>query len=282
MFLKGHAGDNLRVDRVNRPSEHIHAPAITLGLTVQPDVIEHLSSKPGFRGRGLLARILFSLPESKVGSRCSDPAPIPESVDIAYRARIMVLADLGFTGPEPGYPARHELFFSTDAWSRLKQFMDTLEPRLGEGSDLSLIADWGTKLAGAVARISGLLHVGSNWTAEVQPKEIDGETVTRAIEIGEYLISHALAAFDEMDADPQRTWIHRVIGWLHREGITHFSERDLYRRFRQLTKPSLREALMAELIERSIIRREDQPSDGPGRKPSPFYMVNPNLLRRQT
>src|SRR5664280_164192 len=32
VFLKGHAGDLLRVDRKARPAEHVAAPALTLGL----------------------------------------------------------------------------------------------------------------------------------------------------------------------------------------------------------------------------------------------------------
>jgi hypothetical protein len=35
VFLRGHAGDDLRVDRVGRPPEFVNAPALTLGLAVQ-------------------------------------------------------------------------------------------------------------------------------------------------------------------------------------------------------------------------------------------------------
>jgi hypothetical protein len=60
VFLKGHAGDLLRVDRKGRPAEHIPQPALTLGLAVQPEVLRDIARMPGFRGRGLLARILYS------------------------------------------------------------------------------------------------------------------------------------------------------------------------------------------------------------------------------
>ena len=69
VFLRGHAGDDLRVDRVNRPPEHVERPALTMAVVVQPEVIAGLASKPGFRGRGLLGRILFSLPFSLIGYR---------------------------------------------------------------------------------------------------------------------------------------------------------------------------------------------------------------------
>lgn len=47
VFLKGHAGDNLRVDRQGRPAEFVQNPALTLGLTVQPEVLRGLADKPG-------------------------------------------------------------------------------------------------------------------------------------------------------------------------------------------------------------------------------------------
>ena len=51
VYLRGHAGDTLRVDRVGRPAEYVKNPALTLGLAVQPDVLRGLIHKPRFRGR---------------------------------------------------------------------------------------------------------------------------------------------------------------------------------------------------------------------------------------
>jgi replicative DNA helicase len=62
VFLKGHAGTMLRVHRRGRDPELIDSPALTLGLAVQPEVLHDIAQMPGFRGRGLLARILFSVP----------------------------------------------------------------------------------------------------------------------------------------------------------------------------------------------------------------------------
>lgn len=59
----------LRVDRKGRPPEYIPRPALTLGLCVQPEVLRDIAALPGFRGRGLLARILYSVPADLVGRR---------------------------------------------------------------------------------------------------------------------------------------------------------------------------------------------------------------------
>ena len=62
VYLKGHAGDLLKVDRRGRPPEYVERPCLTIGLAVQPEVLRGLAGRPGFGGRGLLARFLYSLP----------------------------------------------------------------------------------------------------------------------------------------------------------------------------------------------------------------------------
>jgi len=78
VFLKGHAGDLLRVDRVGRAAEHIADPALTLGLAVQPEVLRDIARMPGFRGRGLLARILYAVPPNTVGRRRVGAPAVPQ------------------------------------------------------------------------------------------------------------------------------------------------------------------------------------------------------------
>lgn len=56
VLLKGHSGDELRVDRRGRAPEYVARPAITLGLAVQPVVLADLSNIEGARRRRMLAR----------------------------------------------------------------------------------------------------------------------------------------------------------------------------------------------------------------------------------
>ena len=100
VFLKGHSGDMLRVDRKTRPPEHIDRPALTLGLCVQPDVLREIAAMPGFRGRGLLARILYTLPPDTVGGRNVGEPPVPAGVRAGYAAavRSLTLTLAGWAG----------------------------------------------------------------------------------------------------------------------------------------------------------------------------------------
>jgi hypothetical protein len=92
VYLKGHAGDLLKVDRRGRPPEYVQRPCLTIGLTVQPEVLQGLAGRPGFRGRGLLARFLYSLPASLVGRRQAGTPPVPESVADRYIRELQALA----------------------------------------------------------------------------------------------------------------------------------------------------------------------------------------------
>ena len=159
VFLKGHAGDMLRVDRKGRPPEHIAQPALTLGLTVQPDVLRSIAHMPGFRGRGLLARILYAVPPSNVGYRRIGTDPVPEEVAEPYRKNLRALVITLAEWTDPAV-----LTLTPDAAELLLDAERALEPRLAPGAELAHMADWAGKLIGASARIAGLLHLGEHLT----------------------------------------------------------------------------------------------------------------------
>ncbi len=90
LWLKGPSVSPVRVDRQdrNRPPIIIDRPHLTVGISPQPDVLESLRDKPGFRGRGLLARFLYGLPQSRLGYRTLAPNPILPDVESRYRLGI--------------------------------------------------------------------------------------------------------------------------------------------------------------------------------------------------
>ena len=94
VFLKGHAGDDLRVDRVNRPPEHVGHVAITMGLAVQPDVLQGMLKNKSLRSRGLLARFLYAWPTSPVGAREIEVPPVPPGIRERYKRNVLRLLSL--------------------------------------------------------------------------------------------------------------------------------------------------------------------------------------------
>ena len=80
VWLKGHSGDMIRIDRKGRPPEYIRKPALTLGLMIQPEVLKSIAAQRAFRGRGLIARFLYAMPVSQVGYRKTGAPPLSETV----------------------------------------------------------------------------------------------------------------------------------------------------------------------------------------------------------
>ena len=74
-YLRAHAGDPIQTDRMGRISEGTDSAALTLVLTCQPSVLRDLGDKKALRGRGLLARFLYSMPGGCVGNRMFQNRP---------------------------------------------------------------------------------------------------------------------------------------------------------------------------------------------------------------
>jgi replicative DNA helicase len=285
VYLKGHAGDSIRVDRVGRPPEFIKRPALTLGLAVQPEVLRGLTSRPGFRGRGLLGRFLYSLPKNLLGSRKTNADPVPALIKATYAKNVKKLLDMAPDESIPGENIEPKILrMNPDAQRKMREFAAWIEPQLAEYGELGGMADWAGKLAGAVARIAGVLHCIEHVSKEAGEKDpwdedINYQTVDRAVEIGGYLIFHARAAYAEMGTDPKVEEAKYVLRWIERKGVDTFTQREAFEgtkgRFRRVT--ALEPALDL-LVAQGYIREAESPErKGPGRKPSVRYEVSPFL-----
>jgi replicative DNA helicase len=279
VYLKGHAGDLLKVDRRGRPPEYIERPCLTIGLAVQPEVLRGLASRPGFGGRGLLARFLYSLPPSLVGRRQAGAPPVPPPVADRYALELQALAASLAVPADKGGPAL--LALDQAAAEQLLGFERDLEPRLAAGSgDLAHLAGWAAKLAGATCRLAGLLHLAGH-LRDGWARPIGADTFAGATRLADYLTDHARAVFDLMGADPRVDDARWLLDWIARTGRTQFSRRDAHvaaprGRFPKATdlEPALR-----LLEEHGYLRRVDpEPSRDPhgrGRPASPRFLVNP-------
>jgi replicative DNA helicase len=277
VYLKGHAGDLLKVDRRGRPPEYVERPCLTIGLAVQPEVLRGLASRPGFGGRGLLARFLYSLPESLVGHRQAGAPPVPTTVADRYSLELQALAaSLSAPAGDDG-PAL--LALDQEAAELLLCFERDLEPRLAAGSgDLAQLAGWAAKLAGATCRLAGLLHLARH-LRDGWARPIGADTFAGALRLASYLIEYARAVFDLMGADSCTDDARWLLDWVTSTNQVQFSRRDAHRaaprgRFPKATDL---DPALALLEEHGWLRRVDADAPGPkgGRPPSPRFLVNP-------
>lgn len=280
VFLKAHAGDSIWVDRLNRERVSIARPRLTIGITIQPSLLERFARERQFRGIGLLARFLWSVPADLLGSRVARPTSVPESIHEAYARNLRVLLDLE-SGPN-GAP--HIVRFSRDADDLLAGFQEHLEPELGVGGRYAHLADWVGKLPGAVVRIAGLLHA-ADAMQEALTTEVSAATMARAIQIGEYLLSHAQVALADICVDPRVLDAEHVLAWLKTNRILKITKRDLFCVHKaRFPKVSDLEPALELLRKHRWIRLLELPPDErrSGRPASPTYGVHPSLFSNES
>jgi hypothetical protein len=276
VFLKGHAGDMLRVNRKSRDREFIDHPALTLGLAVQPEVLRDLAGMPGMRGKGLLARILFAVPENTVGRRTPGAAALHRPTAATYATN---LAALALSLADLDQPRTIPL--SPEADKRILALEWDVEPQLAPGGALEHIVDWGSKYVGAIVRIAGLLHLAEH-LRDGWGQPIDADTIDRAASIGAYFAEHALTAFDDMGADPTITDARTVLAWIERTGAQRFTKRDLFTAVRQsrFRKAADLDPALNLLTAHGYLIAEPAPErTGRGRPPSPAWLVHPDTSR---
>ena len=268
LLLKGHDGDRFVSHRNNRPVIRLTRPLLTLFVTVQPEVLRELGANKANRGRGLLGRFLFSIPRSLVGGRLYQNQALSLEAREAYSSCIRTLDEM--EPPEGGA----ELRLDTDALECWRAFHDRVEEDQAPKQGLAVARDWASKLAGRVARIAGVLHLIENrrssapWSLPVRL-----HTMGAAIEIGNYLIPHALMAFSmTAGADPEMLK-SRVLDWIRRNRADRsFRAREVKRAFPATTGQTVTAALTA-LERQKLIERVAPPPGHRGRPPGPEWRL---------
>lgn len=283
VYLKGHAGDPLVVDRVSGRRERIPKPTLTIGVAVQPMVLRGMIRNREFRGRGLVARFLFAIPRSRLGTRDVDPPLMSANTRLRYTENIEALLTLKPASDAAG-PTPHILQLSHEAHRVRLHFARDVEAKLGAAGDLCTMTDWGGKIVGAAVRIAGLLHVAGNpeWPHK---QMVDGDVMRSAIELARYFIEHAKAAYGEMGADAALEGARLLIDWLCRDpSRSQFSRRDAYNSHRAFFPKAVDVDPTLELLEEhGFIRpRAMQKPGKSGRPPSQVYEVNPCVPTQKT
>ena len=268
VFLKGHSGDTIRVDRIGRASELIDHPALTMLLAVQPDVLHGLMTNGTFHGRGLTARFLYSIPKSNRGNRKFYTNPISDAVKSSYNHLIRTL----LVKDENDEPLR----LTQGATLILEKLYLNTESRFH--TDLAEIESWAGKYTGAVLRIAGLLHIAEN-NGIPEFSDVSEQTMKNAVRIGEYFLEHAKAAHALMGADPVNKQGEYLLSKIQKAQVREFSRRDAMRMCRGIKTAESIQPVLNRLCEYGYIAPKSmEPVLGVGRRPSEVYLTNPCLL----
>jgi hypothetical protein len=279
VFLQGHSGTRICVDRGSRAAVWMNSPTLTMGLSPQPDVLRGLADHPGFRGRGLLARFLFAIPTSKVGYRELRSQPVSPMVEAAYAVCVKALLETPPAKNEQEADVPHILRFDDGARAAWKEFAHTVERGMRDGGRFEFIKDWAGKLAGQTARIAGLLHCATHAHDEPWNRPINKDTMTQALQVAAVLVEHAFVVFDLMGADPAVDAARHVLRWINRRQKAHFTARDCYEALKgRFRRRETLDPAFEVLAERHYIREHAPEGTKKRGRPSLVFQVNPVVV----
>lgn len=278
IFLKAFSGDFFQSNRIGRKKVSMQHPALTMLLMFQPTVLSGVMANGEFKGKGLLARFLYSIPTSTVGNRSYNTLPVDPALEHEYQEFIHRV--LGISDDDVQI-----IRFSPEAEAEAEKLFNDIEPKLSDG-DLAAIGDWSGKHHGRVMRIAALLHIAEH-VEQAANIPVAGETVVRARVIGDYFIAHALTAFRYMGAadDNSTKDAKYILKRLSTVGGSEISKRNLHQlckgKFKKVDEMS---AGLAVLIDRGYIAiRMVSPSQNPQNsqkskskgRPSEVVYMNP-------
>ena len=265
IYLKGHSGDPITVDRIGRKANHIKALRLTMMLTIQPDVLNGVMNNSTFRGRGLCGRFLYAVCKSKVGRRAISPPPVPDRVRDEYRAFVRrILSDQG----------SGIIRLSPEADEVRKSYQAYIEKKLG--NEWEFMRDWGGKLTGAVVRIAALMHA-AECLGPPTDSPISAETMASATSLGEFFSGHAEAAYQLMGANESQADAKYILKRLYAVRLNRVTRSELTRLCRgKFGKAEDMTAALNILVERRYLQ-EVETDVGYNNRTQIAYFINPAI-----
>ena len=278
IFLKSYSGEYYSAVRIGREDAELKHPYLTICLAVQPQVISDIMENKDFRGKGLLARFLYSIPNTRVGERVYKTKPISPFIRSDYEKLIHELLDI----PDFTNFAERTIRLSDGADKLAEEYYHWIESRLT--NELEEIEDWAGKLHGNTMRIAGVLHVVKHRIGSVNTL-LEESTMKSAIEIGKYYLEHSKMAFDIMGlSDPQEVkeakYIISRLGTNDKNDLNDFiNKRDAIRLCQRYESVEEMEPGLKCLEEHGYIAIVKE-TNGRGR-PSEKIYINPEYYKRK-
>ena len=270
--LKAYSGDPIRVDRKGREGEVINSPTLTMLLSAQDNVLAEIMKNEAFKSRGLTARILYSRPKSKMGTRHFVTPDIPPDLEIAYQRLVSKLLEI----PYPTNGILPIINLSPSAQNEVIRFHDWLEPKLVD--ELEYMESWGAKLLGNMLRIAGMLHCAKNSNAPSETS-LSSETVQQAIAISKYFLHHAKCVHNLLGTDKDMQLAKHVTKKLQNQEERELSKYQIFRLCRgSFQRVDDLNPILDILIEFGYLKERTHPAPTGGRPRANTYLLNPNFF----
>ena len=286
MLLAAFTGDPVPVHRVGRDMP-LNRPALAMALPVQPAAVTEVLRDPVARGRGLIDRMSFVLPVSRMGSRLLNPPPVPDNLAQWWGVTLRRILDCPWPGrvilngetPMRCEQAARVLSIDPAARDIFWPLRSELESKVKEGGELRPISGFASKLAGVVARLA----LGFQLMEDTNAQTIRTPAMQAACAWAPFLIGHFRAVLGDASEPPERRHARRLVDALRRQGDPETTARDCFHFIDNKTDMSSMAALapvLDELIAMHYLRPLVETDKGKGRPASPRFEVNPAVFTK--
>lgn len=283
VYTEGYNSPRILVHRMGRDPDDVPHPALTLAIAIQPEVMQGTAGRRELRYLGVLARFLWAIPVSRVGSRNLMQESRPYGWKRNYAQAMHAMLNLPVDPNANDDDRWRTVDLSPAAYGALTGFRQELEAKLGPYGELHEVKDLVLKVPGQVARLAGLLHLADR-AGEFEPwaEDVQIETMERALEIGRWSLPNTLQAMglttDAADESyRERMEAQRVLTWIGQQDVDWIKERVIFDNVKRrgwTVEDNLR-PLLRLLERRGYLRRVKESAGAKGGRPLVRFEINP-------
>jgi len=290
IHLKGYSVERYTANRVGGGETVIEKPRIVLSVMMQGEPMEKLSNSRQARKRGFIARCLFGVPSSKVGSRDPEPKVISRDAREWWLIRLGGLLAM---------PHRKRLFeadghvsyydedpsvvkISKEAYATFLNARIENEKGLATGGEYDDDSGWGGKLMGNVGRLALALHFLSGGT---EREDISNDVMAAACRWVHPLTDHYYCAMGRVGEIGMDKRVYGVIKSLRGKVGKEAKLNDVYKllKSKRFAKMGDWTPVFARMVDLGFIRLKDgeKPKRGPIPKLIEFHPNFGELIRER-
>jgi hypothetical protein len=208
-------GGAIQRGRVGSGEMYVEGMRVTMGLQVQPAVLDRFVQNTGglAKGIGYFARFLFCRPESTQGTRFYVDAPTERPALAAFCERMTTLLAVEAVFDEFDRLVPHLIGFDAQAQRTWETFHDEVEVQVGGEEQYSGIKDVASKAADNAARLACCFHVFAHGPS--QP--IGDPSMQAACSLMRWYLDEAVRFARVEEVAPEVADAQMLEEWLYRE-----------------------------------------------------------------
>lgn len=250
-WLSAWSGAAAKVDRKSAGEAGailVPHPFVNVLGGIQPDMLSELCDERS-REDGFIHRILFSYPQSNLGSRWTDAEPSP-AAERAWDCCVEWLLSRDMHVNDDGTYRPHIVRLTDKAKEYWVQWHDEHAAEMRDQSfPPNLLGPW-AKMRSHAARLALVVHYMHLACGEVMQEEIDHQSMSCGLTIAQYFKSHLRKAYQHLYSDQGDRLAQRVVEWVGKRGGS-CTDRELVQ-YKFVKKASESRKLIKELADRGF------------------------------